>query len=171
MLFDNWAGILRILIVGPVAYAALVVMLRVSGKRTLTKLNAFDLVVTVALGSVLATVILSKSVPLLEGILALALLIGLQFAITWLSVRVGWVDKLVKSEPTLAFSNGSFLDGPLRRQRLTESEIVSAMRASGHPEAQDVAAVILETDGSLSVLAKMPSLPLNVLKAASPSSP
>lgn len=170
MLFDNWAGIVRILIVGPVAYAALVLMLRVSGKRTLTKLNAFDLVVTVALGSVLATVILSKSVPLLEGILALALLIALQFAITWTSVRLGWVAKLVKSEPTLVFSNGSFLDGALRRQRLTETEIASAMRASGYPDAQGVAAVILETDGSLSVLAKMPSLPLNVLKAASPSS-
>ncbi|TWC78327.1 uncharacterized protein DUF421 [Rhizobium sp. SJZ105] len=156
MLFDSWTGIVRILIVGPIAYGALVIMLRISGKRTLTKLNAFDLVVTVALGSVLATVILSKSVPLAEGVLALSLLIGLQFAITWLAVRVAWVGKLVKSEPTLVFSNGSFLDVALRRQRLTETEIMSAMRASGHADAQEVAAVILETDGSLSVLAKLP---------------
>jgi hypothetical protein len=87
MLFDSWAGLGRVLLVGTLAYAALVLLLRVSGKRTLTKLNAFDLVVTVALGSTLATVLLSKSVALAEGVLALALLIGLQYAIAWLSVR------------------------------------------------------------------------------------
>ena len=56
MLFDSWAGLGRTLLVGPLAYVALVLLLRISGKRTLTKLNAFDLVVTVALGSTLATV-------------------------------------------------------------------------------------------------------------------
>ena len=51
MFFDSWFGLLRVLVVGALAYAALILFLRVSGKRTLTKLNAFDLVVTVALGS------------------------------------------------------------------------------------------------------------------------
>ncbi len=82
MLFDTWAGLGRILLVGPLAYGALMVLLRVSGKRTLTKLNAFDLVITVALGSTLATIVLSKDVALAEGVLALGLLAGLQFAIT-----------------------------------------------------------------------------------------
>jgi len=62
MLFDSWTGLGRVLLVGVLAYSALVLTLRVSGKRTLTKLNAFDLVVTVALGSTLATVLLSKDV-------------------------------------------------------------------------------------------------------------
>jgi len=82
MLFDAWAGLGHILLVGPLAYAALMVLLRVSGKRTLTKLNAFDLVITVALGSTLATVVLSKDVALAEGVLAQGLLAGLQYAIT-----------------------------------------------------------------------------------------
>jgi uncharacterized membrane protein YcaP (DUF421 family) len=77
MLFDSWAGLGRVLVVGTLAYVALVLLLRISGKRTLTKLNAFDLVVTVALGSTLATVLLSKSVALAEGALALCLLISL----------------------------------------------------------------------------------------------
>lgn len=55
MFFDNWMGILRVLVGG--AYATLVVFLRVSGKRTLAKLNAFDLVITVSLGSTLASII------------------------------------------------------------------------------------------------------------------
>ncbi len=43
MFFDSWAGLLRVLVVGPLAYAALVLLLRVTGKRTLSKMNAFDL--------------------------------------------------------------------------------------------------------------------------------
>jgi uncharacterized membrane protein YcaP (DUF421 family) len=87
MLFQSWTGLGRVLLVGTLAYAALVLLLRISGKRTLSKLNAFDLVVTVALGSTLATVLLSKSVALAEGVLALCLLVSLQYAIAWLSVR------------------------------------------------------------------------------------
>ncbi|MFC8586714.1 hypothetical protein ACFUGD_19535 [Streptomyces sp. NPDC057217] len=54
-------------------------MVRLSGKRTLTKMNAFDLVVTVALGSTLSTVLLDRGVSLTEGVLALALPAFLQF--------------------------------------------------------------------------------------------
>lgn len=67
MLFQGWAGLLRTLAVGVLAYSALVVVLRVSGKRTLSKMNAFDFVVTVALGSTLASTLLSKGVALAEG--------------------------------------------------------------------------------------------------------
>lgn len=84
----------------------MVLLLRVSGKRTLTKMNAFDLVVTVALGSTLATVLLTKSVALAEGLTAFVLLIFLQFVLTWLSVRSRAVGRLVKSEPTLLVYQG-----------------------------------------------------------------
>ena len=69
MFFDSWTGLGRVLVVGTLAYVALVAVLRISGKRTLTKLNAFDLVVTVALGSTLATILLSNSVALADGFL------------------------------------------------------------------------------------------------------
>lgn len=152
MLFDSWAGLGRTLLVGPLAYAALVLLLRVSGKRTLTKLNAFDLVVTVALGSTLATILLSKSVALAEGVVAFALLIGLQFAITWLSVRSPRFQGLIKAEPTLLVRDGRFLDGALRRERITREEVLAALRASGVADVSAVAAVVLETDGTISVL-------------------
>ena len=152
MFFDSFAGILRVLVIGGLAYVALVVMLRVSGKRTLSKLNAFDLVVTVALGSILATVTLSKSVPLAEGAAALALLIFLQFAITWLSVRFSVINHLVKSEPTLVARDGEFLRQAMQSQRLTEDEVRAAVRASGNEGLDAISSVILETDGSLSVV-------------------
>ena len=74
-LFSDWGGMLRILVTATAAYAILVAVLRVSGKRTLSKLNAFDLIVTIALGSTLASVITSDSLPLAEGLLALVLLV------------------------------------------------------------------------------------------------
>lgn len=73
MFFEDWFGLLRVLIVGCCAYAALVATLRISGKRTLSKMNAFDLVVTVALGSTLSTVLLTKEVPLTEGVQVIVL--------------------------------------------------------------------------------------------------
>ena len=152
MFFDSWFGLLRVLVVGTLAYVALVLLLRVSGKRTLAKLNAFDLIVTVALGSTLATVLLSKSVALVEGVAAFALLAGLQYLVAWLSVRSSRFSDLVKSEPTLLLHHGCFLEGAMRDQRVTHDEILAALRSSGAAEVGQVAAVVLETDGSLSVI-------------------
>ncbi|MBU8536600.1 DUF421 domain-containing protein [Falsiroseomonas tokyonensis] len=152
MFFDSWFGLLRVLMVGTIAYAALVLLLRVSGKRTLAKLNAFDLIVTVALGSTLATVLLSKSVALVEGLAAFALLAGLQYVVAWLSVRSTRFSDLVKSEPTLLLHHGRFLESAMRAQRVTRAEVLAALRSSGAATPEQVAAVVLETDGSLSVI-------------------
>lgn len=157
MFFDNWFGLLRVVVVGTLAYTALVLALRISGKRTLAKLNAFDLIVTVALGSTLATVLLSKSVALAEGLLAFVLLISLQYVVAWLSVRSSRFSDMVKSEPTLLLHRGRFLEGAMRSQRVTRAEVLSALRSAGVSDPSEVAAVVLETDGSLSVVQDTPS--------------
>ena len=154
MLFDSWSGLGRVVLVGTLAYAALVLLLRISGKRTLTKLNAFDLVVTVALGSTLATVLLSKSVALAEGVLAMVLLVLLQYAITWLSVRSPRFEALIKAEPALLVHRGRFLERAMKAERITREEILAALRASGAAGVDGTAAVVLETDGTLSVVGK-----------------
>jgi uncharacterized membrane protein YcaP (DUF421 family) len=150
--FDDWVGIARILIFAALAYAALVLVLRTSGKRTLGKMNAFDLVITVALGSTLAAAVLDASVPLAESVLAFAALAGLQAAVAYGQTRSPRIEALVKSEPSLVVRDGRILRGVLRRERLTESEVMQAVRASGRGGLEDVAAVVLETDGSLSVI-------------------
>ena len=152
MFFDGWMGLLRVCVVGVLAYIALVVLLRVSGKRTLAKMNAFDFVVTVALGSTLATVLLSETVALLEGLAAFALLVGMQYVITWLSVRSSTVRKLVKSEPSLLFHDGSFLDRAMTRERVTQDEVLAAVRQQGKGSMSEVGAVVLETDGTFSIV-------------------
>lgn len=150
--YNNWADLVRTGVVSVVAYAALVALLRVSGKRTLSKMNAFDLVVTVALGSTLATILLSKDVALAEGVLAFAMLIGLQFGVAWLSVRSQAFSRLVKSEPRLLVYHGEILPGALRAERVAEEEVLSAIRQEGMAALDKVEAVVLETDGSFTVI-------------------
>lgn len=157
MFFESWFGPIRVIIVGVLAYLALIISLRISGKRTLSKWNAFDFVVTIALGSTLATVLLSKDVALVEGVSAFIVLIGLQYIITWLSVRYSVMERIIKAEPTLLLSRGQFIHESLREQRVTESEVRAAVREAGIVAIEEVGAVVLETDGSFSVMRKTES--------------
>jgi uncharacterized membrane protein YcaP (DUF421 family) len=154
LFFDGWSGIARTLLVGTLAYLAMVFMLRISGKRTLSKMNAFDFIVTVALGSTLANVLLDTSVSLAEGATAFALLIGLQYLVTWSSVRTRWVKRVVTGEPELVAYQGRLLQGALLHTRVTEDEVHAALRNAGHAALSDVEAVVLETDGAFSVVGK-----------------
>ena len=150
--FSSLSSIMRVFVVGALAYAALVLLLRVSGKRTLAKLNAFDLVVTVAFGSTLATVLLSRTVPLLDGIAAFVILILLQLGVAWLGVRARWFRDLVTSEPTLLVRDGVLLEDAMQRERIDHGEVLAAIRQGGVVAMRDVRAVVLERDGSLSVV-------------------
>lgn len=142
------------------AYVGLLLLLRISGKRTLTKLNAFDLVVTVALGSPLATVLLSESVALADGLAAFAL----QFSITWLSVRSRAVGRLVKAGPTLLVYQGAFLRAAMRSERVTGHELLAALRQHGLASVDKAAAVVLENNGELSVLQQTTTGPGSALR-------
>jgi uncharacterized membrane protein YcaP (DUF421 family) len=153
MFFDDTQGLIRVFVISILAYGALVLFLRISGKRTLTKLNAFDLVVTVALGSTLATIILSKDVALAEGALALLMLIALQYVVTWLSVRHEGFQRLVQSEPRILVRNGEWIEKAMKDERVNRNEVLAAVRGAGKKGIEGLGAVILETDGSLSVIA------------------
>lgn len=154
MFFDGWLPVIRTLVLGSLAYIALVFLLRVSGKRTLSKMNAFDLVVTVAFGSTLASILTSRNVALVQGVVALGLLIALQLFCTFFAVRFPSFQKLIKAQPTLVFFQGRFLQEALRRQRITEEEMLAAMRQQGVAAPDEVDAVVIETEGTLSVLKK-----------------
>jgi uncharacterized membrane protein YcaP (DUF421 family) len=127
------------------------VLMRVSGKRTLSKLNAFDFVFVVAVGSVFASTIISKDITLVEGIAALATLIAIQVILAELAMRFSAVERIINGEPTLLLSHGKFIPRALRKERITEEEVRAAIRAKGVKRVEDVDAVILENDGSLSV--------------------
>ncbi|WP_053363137.1 YetF domain-containing protein [Bacillus sp. FJAT-27251] len=148
----DWNSIGRILVVGSLAYLGLVLFLRISGKRTLSKLNAFDLVITVSIGSTLATILLDKKVSLSQGLTAFFVLIMLQYVITKSSVASDTVSKLIKSNPTVLFLDGEYIKKNMDKERVKKQEILQAVRSQGLASMQQVKAVILETDGSLSVI-------------------
>ncbi len=153
MLADSELDVLRIVGVGVLTYIGMVVLLRLSGNRTLSKMNSFDLVVTVAFGSTLASVLIDEKIPLTVGLVAIAVLIMLQFIVTWLSVRSPGFNRLVKTRPTLLMLEGQMRKDAMRRVRVTEDEIFGALRKHGIGDMHKAGAVVMESDGSLSVIA------------------
>lgn len=153
--FSNWQSIIRILIISTVAYPTLILILRISGKRTLSKMNAFDFIITIALGSTLATVILNKNITLAEGILTFILLISFQYLITYYSSRSRSLSKLVKSSPKLLAYQGQLLKENMRTERIDEDEIWAILREKGYSTLEESDAVVLETNGSLTVIPKI----------------
>jgi uncharacterized membrane protein YcaP (DUF421 family) len=109
-------------------------------------------VVTVALGSALATIMLSKDVSYAEGALAFATLCGLQWLVSWASLRAKWFKRLIRSEPRLLFSDNKFLDKTMRDERVLRQEIHAEIRSQGFGDCEDIAAVVLQTDGKFSVI-------------------
>ncbi|GEK21015.1 DUF421 domain-containing protein [Cellulomonas xylanilytica] len=152
MFFDAWADVLRVVVVGTAAYVALVVVLRLSGKRTLAELNAFDLVVTVALGSTLATILLSPDVAWAEGVTAMLVLVLLQLLVSWSTSLLGPGRSVVTAAPATVLRDGVLDQEAIATQRLTAAEVRQAVRGSGEGGLDQVARVVLETDGTLSVI-------------------
>lgn len=159
MMFENLSGLARVAMVSILAYAALILVLRLAGKRSLAKLNAFDFVVTVALGSTLATVLLTKDVALSEGLLAFAMLAGLQWTVSRLSVAWPMFRRAVRNEPTLLCEDGQFRTQAMKAERVTKSEMEAAIRNAGIGRLEDVGVVVLETDGSMSVIRRGEQVP------------
>lgn len=155
--FDSWESIIRTFAVTIMGYVAMIVLLRASGKRTLSKMNAFDFVVTVALGSVLASLSLNKNVALADGITSFFVLIFLQYTITWLSVRIKQVKKVITSQPTLLLYKGELLQDALKRERITIEEINSAARNGGQEDLSVIDAMILESTGEITVIPTLKS--------------
>lgn len=152
MFFSDVQALVRVLVIGTLSYAALIVLLRLMGKRTLAKWNAFDLIVTIALGSTLATLLLTRQVAFAEGVLGLIVLIGLQYLISWSSCRSALVRRLTKSDAAFLYRDGGYVQERLLKERVTEGEVRAAVRGAGLASMNDVAAVVLETDGSVSVI-------------------
>lgn len=162
--FDNWQSIIRTVVITILAYVCLITLLRLSGKRTLSQMNAFDFIITIALGSTFATVALNKDVALADGVLAFFLLIFLQYAITALSVRYKFIKNMITSRPALLLYKGELYHDMLKKERITIEEVNVAVRKKGIEELKDVDAIILETAGEITVIPKLETKDAQTLK-------
>jgi uncharacterized membrane protein YcaP (DUF421 family) len=149
--FESWYNVERTVTLSVIGFVALIALLRISGKRTLSKLNVFDFVFVVAVGSVFASTIISKDVTLIEGIAALGTLVLVQIILAELAARSPFAERIINGEPTLLLSHGRFIPRALKRERITEEEVRAAIRAEGVTRVEDVDAVVLENDGTLTV--------------------
>lgn len=153
LFFQGFNDLKNLCVIAPFAYFSLVAVLRIGGKRTLSKMNSFDFIVTVAMGSILANTLLSTSTSLSEGVTATLLLVGLQYLVTLTASRSKWFCKVIKSDPALLLYQGQILEKALKTEHITSSELMAALRKAGYSSWNDVGAVVLENDGSLSVMA------------------
>ena len=152
-----WNGVqplIRIVVVGVTAYLAIVLILRVSGKRTLASMSAFDFVIAVAVGAVFGRTLTTKDLSISEAVTAFILLAVLQFIFAYFEGKSKVFKKIFNTSPTLLFYDGKFIEKNLHKERLDESKVLSAVRKKGFGSMDDVAAVILEIDAQLSVIGK-----------------
>jgi len=151
--FKDWLSIGHVAVATVVAFITLFLFLRISGKRTLAQLNAFDFVVTVALGSTLSYMMLNL-VPLLEGVVVLMLIIFMQYLFAWTARSSTNMEHLVNAVPQLLFYEGRFVEDAMKREALTEEEVYATVRHAGIDQIEHVKAVVMELNGQISVIKK-----------------
>jgi uncharacterized membrane protein YcaP (DUF421 family) len=151
LFFESWYSIGRTVALSIIGFAALIALLRISGKRTLSKMNVFDFVFVVAVGSVFAATIISKDVTLFEGLACLVCLVGFQAILAKIATHSRRAERIINGDPVLVLSKGHFIHSALKRERITEEEVRASIRSKGIKRVEDVDAVILENDGTLSV--------------------
>ncbi len=154
MLFSDYNTLINILIKGVSIYLFIILALKLFGKRSLAKLNAFDFIVTIALGSILASTLTNSKVAVSDGFVSILIVLILQYFVSNFAVKIPFLNKFIKSEPALLYHNDTFLTKALEKERIQKEEVMQAVRESGEDDMTQIKQVILETNGSLSVIKK-----------------
>lgn len=142
-------------------YLLLIVFSRLIGPRSFSQMTAFDFAVTVALGAVVGSTA-AGAVGLPAGLLALASLFTFRGIVAVL--RRHRLSRWVDNRPLMLFKDGRFHDANLRRAKLTLDDVYEGLRLNGTTQLDDVAAVIIERNGALSVLPRTGHLDPELLR-------
>ena len=137
-------------------YLFLITLLRVFGRRQLAQLSALDLIVVLLLGSSVETAMIHGDLSLPAGLVSAGTLIVLNRLLTWVFLQSPRLSQLVNGGPILLVHEGRILDDHLRRVGLTRLDLDAALRGRGFAGPAGVRAAVLETDGSISVVAEQP---------------
>ncbi|MFN2555306.1 MAG: DUF421 domain-containing protein [Nitriliruptorales bacterium] len=146
----TWATLLLAVLSTLGIFISTVVYTRITGLRSFSKMSSFDFAITVAIGSLIASVGLTSS-SLLTGVVALGTLFAVQAGIALLR-RVAQFSKVVDNEPLLLMAGERMLSDNLRRARLTEDDVRAKLREANVLNYDELRAVVLETTGDVSVI-------------------
>lgn len=151
-LFKGWDRIVAVVVETVVFYWYALFLLRLAGKRTVATMTIFDFLSTVAMASIIAGTVISDSVALAEGIVALTTLVALQWTVAFLAARSERFHGLITNTPRLLYEDSRFLEKNLLDERVARSEVIAKIREAGHLSPSSVHSVVLETTGDVTVL-------------------
>lgn len=135
-----------------VFYTAVIVATRLRGLRSFAKLSAYDFVMTLAVGSLLASTIVAKDPPLLLALTALTTIYVMQYVASVARRRWKWLEDLTSNDPLLLMEDGEFLEENMRDAHITHDELYAKLREANVTHLSQVRAVVLETTGDMNVL-------------------
>lgn len=148
----TWESVAAVAIGMCCVYAAVIVATRIAGLRSFSKMSSFDFAMTVAVGTLVGSIALTRDPPVLQGLVGVATLYLLQWVVAHLRLRfqkfAGWID----NTPVLLVEDGRILAGNLRRAQVTHEELHSVVRAAGLPSLKKVRAAVMETTGDISIV-------------------
>ncbi len=147
----TWNTIALVVISTVAVYLALILFSRIAGLRSFAEMTNFDLAATVIFGSMSATTAVSTSTSLAQGLVALAVLFVVQAVIAYVR-RLKRVERVLDNRPLLLMDGTEVLTKNLALARMTDDDLRSKLRMAGVVRVEQVAAVVLETTGSVSVL-------------------
>lgn len=145
--------VLRTLIV----YLFLIVILRLAGKRELGQFNRFDLVVLLTLSNTLQNAIIGPDNSVIGGLVGAAVLIGVNDIAARAEFSQKWLSSLVEGHETILIDDGRVVARNLRKEHLTEDELMAVCRRQGLEGFHQVERAVLETSGAISVIQRMPT--------------
>ncbi|MEQ9438222.1 MAG: DUF421 domain-containing protein [Cyclobacteriaceae bacterium] len=149
--YDDIDNLLRVGLSCLVFYVIVIVASKLAGLRSFSTFSTFDFLITLAMGALLATTIVSKEVSIVEGSAALVGLYILQMLIAWLRQKWSFVRKLIDNPPVLLMRDGQVLYKNLKRVKITEDELKSKLRQQSILHYDQVKAVVLESSGDISI--------------------
>ncbi|ANS78600.1 hypothetical protein SGUI_1204 [Serinicoccus hydrothermalis] len=152
LFWNGWTPIVHGALIATVGYLVLVLLLRVTGPRTMSKMTPLDFVIAVTLGSAFGRTITAQQVSLVQAVWVLLVLVALQWALAWARARSERVRGLVDHPPVVLYADGRPVQRALRRHRLVESDLHEAARSAGHGSLEQVHTVLLMREGSLGVV-------------------
>ena len=148
----SWSTLGWVVLSTVVAYVGMIVYTRIAGLRSFAKMSAFDFAATIAIGSMAASMSVLDSVSIAAGLVGLATLFALQFAVAFLRSRSDGFGDAVDNAPLLLMAGSEILHDHLRIANISEDDLRSKLRESGALRRDQVVAVVFETTGDMTVL-------------------
>ncbi len=150
-LSTDWQQVGLVVVSAVAIFGVVIAVARVVGLRAFSKMSSFDFAVTVATGSVMASVAAS-STSLANGVVALVTLYSCQWIVARLRRRNGAAGRVVDNRPLALMVDGQIIAEHLTRARVTRGDVLAKLREANVLRLEDVRAVVLETTGDVNVL-------------------